>query len=166
MRRRNGCARLSSPMTRPCARKAATSSGICGSGRAHRFSPRARWRPSRSTSARTRRRARRSRTPSTCYLTRQSRTSASSRISGSTPLTPASSAVTCRSRQRTARVPLRRAAASSASMAACRRRTARRPGLQGYALTRTDEHFTLYAIKSFDKDTKTIVTEAREIAPR
>lgn len=62
--------------------------------------------------------------------------------------------------------PLRRAAASSASMAACRRRTARRPGLQGYALTRTDEHFTLYAIKSFDKNTQTIVTEAREIAPR
>lgn len=39
-------------------------------------------------------------------------------------------------------------------------------GLAGYALTRVDEHFTLYAIKSFDKDTKTIVTDAREIEPR
>ena len=39
-------------------------------------------------------------------------------------------------------------------------------GLQGYALTRTNERFTLYAIESFDKDTQTIVTEAREIPPR
>lgn len=39
-------------------------------------------------------------------------------------------------------------------------------GLQGYALTRVDERFTLYAIRSFDRDTKTIVTNAREIPPR
>ena len=39
-------------------------------------------------------------------------------------------------------------------------------GLAGYALTRTDEHFTLYAIQSFDKGTQTLVTEAREIPPR
>ena len=39
-------------------------------------------------------------------------------------------------------------------------------GLQGYALTRKDERFTLFAIRSFDKDTKTIVTETREIPPR
>lgn len=39
-------------------------------------------------------------------------------------------------------------------------------GLAGYALTRVDESFTLYAIQSFDKDTQTIVTEAREIPPR
>ena len=45
---------------------------------------------------------------------------------GLDPAHAASSAVTCQSRQRTARIPLRRAAASSASMAACQRRTARR----------------------------------------
>ena len=39
-------------------------------------------------------------------------------------------------------------------------------GLAGYTLTRTDEHFTLYAIQSFDKGTQTLVTEAREIPPR
>ena len=39
-------------------------------------------------------------------------------------------------------------------------------GLGGYALTRVDEHFTLYAIESFDKETGTIVTDAREIEPR
>lgn len=39
-------------------------------------------------------------------------------------------------------------------------------GLAGYALTRVDESFTLYAIQSFDKGTQTIVTEAREIPPR
>ena len=80
----------------------------------------------KSTFARTRRRARRSRTPSTCYSTRQSPTSASSRTSDSTPHTPALSADMCRSRPRTVRIPSRRTDASSASTAACRRPTARR----------------------------------------
>lgn len=62
--------------------------------------------------------------------------------------------------------PVKRRPQSSASMAAGAAAYSKTTGLQGYALTRTDEHFTLYAIKSFDKDTQTIVTEAREIAPR
>lgn len=36
-------------------------------------------------------------------------------------------------------------------------------GLMGYALVRTGERYELYAIKSFDKDSKTIVTEVRQI---
>lgn len=85
---------------------------------------------------------------------------------GLDPARAALSADMCRSRPRTVRIPSRRTDASSASTAACRRPTARRPGLAGYTLTRTDEHFTLYAIQSFDKGTQTLVTEAREIPPR